>query len=124
MKHEISILLPVRDAETTLGSCLRSVERQTDTRWECVIVDDGSRDHSARIAHELAARDERFLVVEMERQRPARYTNPGEVPHSAFIHKPEDALVEACRLLLVVRRHDRGVQLVWQFVVLLESVSS
>ncbi len=60
---EVSVLLPVRDAAKTLPLALRSVARQRDCRFECVVVDDGSRDESAAIADRLAARDGRFRVL-------------------------------------------------------------
>jgi glycosyltransferase involved in cell wall biosynthesis len=59
----ISILLPVRDARQTLGACLRSVLRQREKDWECVVVDDGSSDGSAGLAREFARRDPRVRVL-------------------------------------------------------------
>jgi hypothetical protein len=59
----VSVLLPVRDAEAMLGAALRSVARQTLPRFECVVVDDGSRDASLAIARAEAARDPRIRVV-------------------------------------------------------------
>jgi glycosyltransferase involved in cell wall biosynthesis len=59
----VSVLLPVRDAEATLGAALRSVARQSEPRFECVVVDDGSRDASRALACTFAARDPRFRVV-------------------------------------------------------------
>ena len=58
----ISVLLPVRDAEATLTPCLRSIARQSESRFECIIVDDGSRDDSLQIAESFAQRDARFVV--------------------------------------------------------------
>jgi len=55
--------MPVRDAEATLVAALRSVERQTERRFECIVVDDGSRDGSLALAREQAARDPRFRVI-------------------------------------------------------------
>ncbi|MEW6269337.1 MAG: glycosyltransferase, partial [Thermodesulfobacteriota bacterium] len=46
----ISILLPAYDAADTLPACLRSVARQTERRWECVVADDGSRDATLAVA--------------------------------------------------------------------------
>lgn len=57
------MLLPAFDAEQTLGSALRSVRRQTWTDFECVIVDDGSRDATAKLADRVAAADPRFRVI-------------------------------------------------------------
>lgn len=59
----VSVLLPVYDAAPTLPACLRSLARQSETRWECVAVDDGSRDESATILREAAERDPRIRVV-------------------------------------------------------------
>ena len=59
----ISVLLPVWNAEATLPACLASLRRQTETRWECALVDDGSTDASLAIARDCAARDARFEVL-------------------------------------------------------------
>ncbi len=64
----ISILLPIHDAEETLAGCLRSIERQSETRWECVMVDDGSRDRSAEIARDFVRRDGRFQLLRREHE--------------------------------------------------------
>lgn len=58
----ISILLPVWNAGRTLDACLRSILRQSERSWECVLVDDGSRDDSLAIAQRYAVDDGRFRV--------------------------------------------------------------
>jgi glycosyltransferase involved in cell wall biosynthesis len=58
----VSILLPVRDAAATLAACLRSVRRQTESRWECVLVDDGSVDGSRELLRRAARDDPRFRL--------------------------------------------------------------
>lgn len=59
----VSVLLPARDAAATLPGCLASIARQRDVDFECVIVDDGSRDATRAIADAMARRDPRFRVV-------------------------------------------------------------
>jgi glycosyltransferase involved in cell wall biosynthesis len=59
----VSVVLPVRDAVTTLEACLRSIVRQTLSSWECIVVDDGSTDGSGEILRRAADRDARFRVV-------------------------------------------------------------
>jgi glycosyltransferase involved in cell wall biosynthesis len=59
----ISVLLPARDAADTLGACLESVRRQSEEGFECVLVDDGSRDATRAIAEDAARRDPRFRVL-------------------------------------------------------------
>lgn len=63
MRPAISVLLPAFDAEATLALALRSVQRQSEPDWECLIVDDGSRDGTARIAAELTQADPRFRLL-------------------------------------------------------------
>lgn len=58
----VSILLPVWNAESTLETCLRSVLRQSESDWECIVVDDGSEDRSLAIARGFAERDRRIRV--------------------------------------------------------------
>jgi glycosyltransferase involved in cell wall biosynthesis len=58
----VSVLLPVFDAAETLDACLRSIRRQTETNWECVVADDGSRDASLALARRFAADDSRFRI--------------------------------------------------------------
>ena len=86
----VSVLIPVRGAEATLAGCLRSVSRQRLADFECVVVDDGSRDASLALARDHARRDPRFRVV----ATPAR----GLVPAL-------QSGLEACRAPLVAR-HD------------------
>ncbi|MDH3684584.1 MAG: glycosyltransferase family 2 protein [Myxococcales bacterium] len=58
----VSCLLPVRDAASTLGAALRSVLRQTDPDFECLVLDDGSRDASVAVAQAAAQGDSRIRV--------------------------------------------------------------
>ena len=60
---DISILLPVYNAEDTLKACLTSIVRQDFTRWKCLIVDDGSTDQSINISTQFADKDSRFQVI-------------------------------------------------------------
>jgi len=62
----ISVLLPVRDCAAWLPTCLRSLARQSLASFECVIVDDGSRDGSLSLASDFAAADPRFRVFATE----------------------------------------------------------
>jgi glycosyltransferase involved in cell wall biosynthesis len=59
----VSILLPAYEAADTLPAALRSLQRQSERRWECLLVDDGSRDRTRAIAEEAAHADERIRVL-------------------------------------------------------------
>ncbi|MBW2527393.1 MAG: glycosyltransferase [Deltaproteobacteria bacterium] len=60
----IAVLLPAFDAARTLPSCLRSVAAQSEPRFVCLIVDDGSSDGTAAVAQAFAAEDARFVLVQ------------------------------------------------------------
>lgn len=96
----VSVLLPARDAAATLRPCLRSIQRQTEARWECVVADDGSRDETAAIVRRLAAEDERFRVLALPRRGLVRALNAGlELCHGAFVARMDaDDLMHRRRL--------------------------
>ena len=63
MEPQISIIIPVYNAEVYLSQCLESIIAQTYQDWECILVDDGSKDASGRICDEYTARDSRFKTI-------------------------------------------------------------
>lgn len=60
----VSILLPVRDAATTLETALASLVGQTWPHWEAIVVDDHSSDESRSLALSWQRRDPRIRVIE------------------------------------------------------------
>lgn len=58
-----SIIVPVYNAQDCLRECLDSMVRQTEASWECICIDDGSKDASWDICQEYARRDARFRIV-------------------------------------------------------------
>ncbi len=64
----VSILLPAYQAAATLSAALRSIQRQTLEDFECVVVDDGSRDETAEIAARIARADSRFVLLSVGHQ--------------------------------------------------------
>ena len=63
---KVSVIVPVYKAEKYLRQCIESILAQTFTDWECILVDDGSPDHSGAICDEYAARDARIRVIHKE----------------------------------------------------------
>lgn len=64
MSPRFSVILPVRNAESSLPATLASLRAQSFTDWEAICVEDGSTDGSAAILREAAATDARIGVVE------------------------------------------------------------
>ena len=63
---KISVIIPVYNAEATLRRCVDSVLSQTFTDFECLLIDDGSKDRSGDICDEYAAKDSRVRVFHKE----------------------------------------------------------
>jgi hypothetical protein len=63
MTPEVTILMPMLNAERTLPAALLSIQMQTFSDWELLVADDGSEDRSAQIAAEAAAADARIRVM-------------------------------------------------------------
>ncbi|MCR9285937.1 MAG: glycosyltransferase family 2 protein [Bacteroidetes bacterium] len=60
----ISILLPVYNTEPYLPNCLESIQNQTETDWELIVVDDFSSDQSLKIINDFAKKDTRIKVYQ------------------------------------------------------------
>ena len=66
---QVSVIIPVRNAESFLRECLDSVLAQTLSDIEVLVVDDGSADGSRTIIDEFAAADSRVRVLAGRRSR-------------------------------------------------------
>ncbi|MEO1328785.1 MAG: glycosyltransferase [Pseudomonadota bacterium] len=66
---KISFLVPVYGTEDVLGRCLRSIQNQTLTEFECLVVDDASPGDVAAVVRETVGADPRFRVLKHERNR-------------------------------------------------------
>ena len=62
MNPTVSIIIPVYNAENTVGRCIDSILNQDYTDFELLLVNDGSADDSGAICDAYAARDSRIRV--------------------------------------------------------------
>nr|WP_261010781.1 glycosyltransferase family 2 protein [Streptococcus mitis] len=62
----ISIVVPIYNVENYLRMCLDSIENQTYSNIEVLLINDGSPDSSGEICQEYVARDSRFHYFEKE----------------------------------------------------------
>ncbi|HDM92728.1 MAG TPA: glycosyltransferase family 2 protein [Candidatus Korarchaeota archaeon] len=68
----VSVIIPARDEEKNIGSCVESVLRQDYPRKEIIVVANGCRDHTAEIARSLGVE-----VLELEEASKPRALNIG-----------------------------------------------
>ena len=64
MEELISVIVPVYNAEAYIERCVESIQKQTYTNFELILINDGSVDSSLEICKLLASQDERIIVLE------------------------------------------------------------
>lgn len=62
----VSIVMPMHNAEKYLDASIQSVQAQTFTDWELIIVNDDSSDQSVEIARGYEAKDSRIHLVDSQ----------------------------------------------------------
>lgn len=60
----VSIIVPVYNGEKTIERCLRSIQNQSYSNIEIIVINDGSTDHTQKVIDKYAASDSRFFVIE------------------------------------------------------------
>lgn len=77
MNKLLSIIVPVYQVEQYLRECLDSIRRQTYSNFECILVDDGSKDQGGLICDEYEQLDSRFKVIHQKNQGLGAARNAG-----------------------------------------------
>lgn len=72
---EVSIIVPVYQAESYLGACIDSILCQSFEDFELILVNDGSPDNCGAICGDYALRDSRIRVLHQENQGQAAARN-------------------------------------------------
>ncbi len=65
---KISVVVPVYNGAKWIEECVKSVQAQTWTNWEMLILDDRSSDGTDRIAQKMAEEDSRIRFVERRKK--------------------------------------------------------
>lgn len=76
-RPEISIIVPVYNAEKFLKECVDSILAQTFTDFEVILVDDGSPDNCPAMCDAIAAKDSRVRVVHQQNKGLSGARNAG-----------------------------------------------
>lgn len=67
MKEDfVSIIVPVYNAESFLDDTIKTVEEQTYTNWELILVDDCSQDNSIEIIENKIKRNSKIKFIKLE----------------------------------------------------------
>lgn len=73
----ISIIMPAFNASNTIKESISSVQAQTLSDWELIIIDDGSSDETLSVAFEAKAIDDRIRVFQQINSGPSVARNLG-----------------------------------------------
>lgn len=74
---KFSIIVPVYNAEATIGRTIDILKELTYEEYEVVLVNDGSTDQTQEIIQELIENDERFELITTTNQGPGLARNEG-----------------------------------------------
>ncbi len=83
MEIKVSIILPVYNAEKYLKKCISSIIKQTYTKWELIIINDGSHDSSLEIISNIISvkSDYRIILINKKNEGVSIARNIG-IKHS------------------------------------------
>ncbi|NLC55313.1 MAG: glycosyltransferase family 2 protein [Armatimonadetes bacterium] len=109
---DVSVVIPTHNRAPILAQTLESVQTQSLSSWECIVVDDHSEDGAPAIAARFAEQDGRFRLLALPEGK--RYANAARnlgsaaarADHIVFLDS-DDLLTPDClrRRLAVMRAH-------------------
>lgn len=77
MSDLISIIVPIFNSEQYIYDCINSVLNQTYTRFELILIDDGSSDNSVKICQNMEKRDRRIHLLSCKHKGVSAARNVG-----------------------------------------------
>ena len=90
---QISLIIPLYNAEKYLVPCLESVARQSFRDFEVLCINDGSQDGTEAIVKGFAEKDSRFRLINQENAGCSAARNHGiavaEAPYIAFLDQDD-----------------------------------
>lgn len=112
---DISVIVPVFNAEPFLAECVESILNQHEATFEVVLVDDGSTDASGALCDGWAARDSRIRVFHQRNAGVSVARNVGlEVAAGGFVVfvDADDRLEPRALTILLERQRATGAEVV------------
>lgn len=65
--NKISILMPLKNAEKWIIETIKSIQEQTFTDWEIIIINDHSTDNSEELIAQIQSKDPRIQLLQNQR---------------------------------------------------------
>jgi peptidoglycan/xylan/chitin deacetylase (PgdA/CDA1 family) len=119
----VSIIVAARNSAATIDRCLYSLQKQTTSGWEAIVVDDGSSDRTADRVATFCKQDERIRLVRQTPRGPSRARNEGaalaKYEWLLFVDADDWLLPPAVELLTGALQEDPkadAVHMGWQWI--------
>ncbi len=101
---KVTVIIPAYNCDTTIQACLASVQQQTETDLQILVVDDGSADHTQDICRKIASKDSRIEYIYQPNQGVSVARNAGllraETPYIMFIDSDDLVDERICEMLI------------------------
>lgn len=109
MRKKVSFIIPVYNCEKYLEDCVKDLISTGLEKYEIVLVDDGSTDHSSVICDEMSKIQENIITIHQENRGVSAARNRGlELATGDFIvFIDADDNIEALKLLKVLEIMDK-----------------
>lgn len=110
----ISVIVPVYKVEKYLKRCVRSIQKQTYTDLEIILIDDGSPDACGKICDEFSNEDKRIKVIHKENEGLSAARNTGLQyamgEYITFVDS-DDYISETCyeRLINAIEKYETDI---------------
>jgi teichuronic acid biosynthesis glycosyltransferase TuaG len=75
--NKVSVIMPVYNAELYVCEAIASVQAQTYSNWELIVIDDGSQDNSADLIKSIASLDNRIFYFYQDNGKQGKARNLG-----------------------------------------------
>lgn len=73
----VSVVIPAHNYAHFIGQTLECVQAQSYTHWECLVIDDGSKDNTREVVTRYAERDDRIRYIYQSNQGSGAARNAG-----------------------------------------------
>lgn len=74
---QVSIIIPAYNATKTISKTLESLQAQTFTNWQIIVVNDGSTDQTQKLIESWQERDQRIKLINQANQGVSSAKNIG-----------------------------------------------
>ncbi len=109
---DVSIIVPVYNAEKYLETCLQSLIHQTLESIEIICINDGSTDRSASIIEQFAEKDKRIKYLSQANSGVSRARNVGlemaQGDFLLFVDSDDYISLTTCQTLLAIAKRDHA----------------